>query len=692
MKTSLKVYFVRHGQTDWNVAHRIQGGGAAEVDLNAAGVAQAEAAADGLARAGLSFDRIYASPYRRARHTAEIICARLGGRPVLDDRLREIDFGDYNGATYGAGGYEDENIRAAFENPQNFVPHSGESYPQFLARVGDFIDNELKPLEGVCDKVLVVAHRGVLNAVATILEKRDLSQFWKNDTGNCGMDVAELRGGVFTLVGRGLDLRGARVSGAGVAPAPQPEPLARFGVIADVHIQPSDAHRSDVLRDALRYFDARKTDGVVACGDLTQNGTIEELREFGAIWDSVFPGDRRSDGEHVEKLFVYGDHDTEPSFYPKVLKYRHEHGDRCPDWLEERGDIALNDRAAQWKAAFHEDFAPIMRKRVKGFDFVLAHLVNLDEDGMRYADPLHIPGLEEFFAVNTFDPARPFFYVQHKIPKGTVGGPTQTGQDSGRTSAILSKFPNAISLNGHKHRSATEELSLWQGAFTAIQAPSLFTLLTAAGRENGRCSCDAAEPVPVPQMAQLDTVPDGSHALVLSIWSDRIVVDRVDIIHGGEPVAVPWVIPWPNDGSASFEARGRDVPAPQFSPGAKVSARMIDGGDRAGNAQRQVEVRFPAAQSTATTPRAYDYEVQAVLRKALVTRVVCTKRVYSPKCYWPEKYDRGDVVCLFGRAEIPNNHDSVTFVVRPLNAWGIAGEPIASEPAAYEPSRPLYPY
>ena len=35
------------------------------------------------------------------------------------------------------------------------------------------------------------------------------------------------------------------------------------------------------------------------------------------------------------------------------------------------------------------------------------------------------------------------FYVQHKIPKGTVGGPTQTGQDSGRTSALLAKHPNA---------------------------------------------------------------------------------------------------------------------------------------------------------------------------------------------------------------------------------------------------------
>ena len=200
----MECYFVRHGQTDWNLAHRIQGGGAAEVDLNAAGAAQAAAAAEGFTRAGLSFNRIYTSPYRRARHTAEIICSRVGGTPVLDDRLREIDLGDYNGTSYEEAGYVDDNIRAAFENPPAFVPHGGESYAQFLARVGGFLDNELKPLEGKCGKVLVVTHRGVLNAVATILGNRDLSQFWKNDTANCGMDVAELRGGVFTLVQRGV--------------------------------------------------------------------------------------------------------------------------------------------------------------------------------------------------------------------------------------------------------------------------------------------------------------------------------------------------------------------------------------------------------------------------------------------------------------------------------------------------------
>jgi probable phosphoglycerate mutase len=199
----MRVLFLRHGQTDWNAAHRIQGG-VAEIDLNEAGVIQAENAADGLARAGLSFDRVYSSPFRRAMHTAEIVCSRVGGSPVPDGRIHEIHFGEYEGTPYLEGGYCDENIRAAFENPPAYVPRGGETFGQVLARVRDFLDNELKPLEGVCDNVLVVAHGGVLHAVVTTVLGLDVSRFWEGRQRNCCVHVVDLSDGRFTLVNRGL--------------------------------------------------------------------------------------------------------------------------------------------------------------------------------------------------------------------------------------------------------------------------------------------------------------------------------------------------------------------------------------------------------------------------------------------------------------------------------------------------------
>ena len=475
------------------------------------------------------------------------------------------------------------------------------------------------------------------------------------------------------------------------------QPELRFGVLADIHIDerhfgdPGGGHSVEVFRAALRILGARAVDGVVICGDLAQEGRIAELQRLADVWNEVFRDGKRFDGQPVERLFAFGDHDVERPYW--LLKYR-------PDLLKDpntiadlkANHIAYVDRAKVWKDVFGEDFKPIMRKTVKGYDFVLAHLVNLDEDGMRYSDPLHIPGLEEFFATNSFDRTKPFFYVQHKIPRGTVGGPFQSGQDSGRTSAILGRYPNAVGFNGHKHRTATEELSLWQGAFTQIQAPGLDSLLTAAGRENSKCSCEAPCATPPQQMEPLSTRFEGSHALVVSVYRDRLFIERLDIRHGGEPVAEPWTVKLPNDGSSAYEVRGKTAGVPRFAAGAKVSVAKRRGKDRAGKETDQVVVSFPSAGSTKATPRAYDYEVTAVLSKGVVSRVVSQKRVYSPKCYWPERYDTNDVVCVFGRAEIPDNHESVRFVVRPMNAWGAAGDPIESEPDEYWSKGPLYPF
>lgn len=199
----MKVYFIRHGQTDWNAAHRIQGS-VAEIDLNADGVRQAEVAAEGLAAAGISFDRVYSSPYRRAMHTAEVVCARVGGTPVPDCRIREMDFGEYEGTPYLEGGYCDDNIRAAFENPPAYVPRGGETFEQVFARVCDFLEGELKPLEGKCGNVLVVAHGGVLHAVVTLVLGLDVSRFWEGRQRNCCIHVVDLSGGRFSLTARGL--------------------------------------------------------------------------------------------------------------------------------------------------------------------------------------------------------------------------------------------------------------------------------------------------------------------------------------------------------------------------------------------------------------------------------------------------------------------------------------------------------
>lgn len=199
----MTIAFIRHGQTEWNARHLLQGSNR-DIDLTDKGVGQVQHAAEGLLRAGYAFDRVYVSPYRRARHTADILCSVLGGTPLVDERIREMDFGSYEGTPYLDGGYVDENIRAAFESPCDYVPRGGESYERVLNRIRGFLDHELCPLEGQCDRVLVVAHGGVLHAVVTTVLGLGIDRFWEGRQSNCCVHLVKLDNGRFTLTDRNL--------------------------------------------------------------------------------------------------------------------------------------------------------------------------------------------------------------------------------------------------------------------------------------------------------------------------------------------------------------------------------------------------------------------------------------------------------------------------------------------------------
>ena len=198
----MEVYFLRHGETEWNREKRIQGS-TEWTDLTDEGVRAAEAARDGMMAAGLRFDRLYTSPYRRALHTAQILGAGLGLEPVVDRRLRELSFGRYEGTEYGDGRFADDNIRACFKDPPRYVARDGaESFDDAAARVRDFIDSELAPLEGRCARVLAVAHGGVLRTVLRLADGMPLEDFWKGRQPNCCAHVVELSGGRLSLKAR----------------------------------------------------------------------------------------------------------------------------------------------------------------------------------------------------------------------------------------------------------------------------------------------------------------------------------------------------------------------------------------------------------------------------------------------------------------------------------------------------------
>src|ERR1700739_2368984 len=136
------LYFVRHGETDFNIAHRLQG--RFETSINARGCEQAKHCAgvlsdlfarEGREAAGCAYA---CSPLKRARETMDILRATLGRAAAgyaVDDRLQEISYGQWEGSTLPEISARDPQLLARREQDKwGFRPPGGESYREWGRR------------------------------------------------------------------------------------------------------------------------------------------------------------------------------------------------------------------------------------------------------------------------------------------------------------------------------------------------------------------------------------------------------------------------------------------------------------------------------------------------------------------------------------------------------------------------------
>ena len=156
-------YLVRHGQTDWNRAGKIQG--TTDIPLNETGRQQAEQLATVLKErsgypAETRIDAVYASPLARAFQTAEIL-AKEGKLPLRRlTGLRERDFGCWEGKSWQQveAEYPDE-FHLWREQPMVGIPSGGESRKSCEARSERAIRQILEETAG---DAVIVAHGGIL--------------------------------------------------------------------------------------------------------------------------------------------------------------------------------------------------------------------------------------------------------------------------------------------------------------------------------------------------------------------------------------------------------------------------------------------------------------------------------------------------------------------------------------------------
>ncbi len=195
----MRIYIMRHGETDWNKAFKLQG--QTNTELNENGRHLARLTAEGLK--DTRFDYAFSSPLNRAYETAKIV---LNGSPVeivKDNRLLEVSFGEYEG-TVGYDRAPDSPIKKFFDKPEEYIADKGaESFEELFERAGSFLSEVIFPLakEAPAANVLISGHGALNKALMAKLLSTDLKDFWGGAVQkNCAVSIFEINGSeIFAL-------------------------------------------------------------------------------------------------------------------------------------------------------------------------------------------------------------------------------------------------------------------------------------------------------------------------------------------------------------------------------------------------------------------------------------------------------------------------------------------------------------
>lgn len=163
----MQIYFVRHGQTQYNLEQRFQGG-RVDSPLLTSGIRGAQQA--GAYLADVHFARVYSSPQKRALDTAAYITAANRWHPQikLAPNLREMDFGDWDGQLE-----KDVQPQAQLDivvhHPDQYRPElagGGESYPQFVARITQAVHAAVAEVGVDSTRPLLIVSHGLVTTMS----------------------------------------------------------------------------------------------------------------------------------------------------------------------------------------------------------------------------------------------------------------------------------------------------------------------------------------------------------------------------------------------------------------------------------------------------------------------------------------------------------------------------------------------
>lgn len=191
-----RITAIRHGETAWNVATRIQG--QLDISLNETGFWQAEQA--GKALAGEKIDAIISSDLARAYETALAVAKHHELNVQIDRDLREREFGSFQGKTFAEiEAQMPEEAKLWRQRVPDFSPGGGESLLIFRERVTQCLRRLCA--ENAGKHLVIVSHGGVMDVIYREAMHLDLQAPRSWQLGNASINRVMFNGEHFSLVG-----------------------------------------------------------------------------------------------------------------------------------------------------------------------------------------------------------------------------------------------------------------------------------------------------------------------------------------------------------------------------------------------------------------------------------------------------------------------------------------------------------
>jgi len=170
---STELYLIRHGETELNTTGVYYGW--TDCCMSEKGISQAEDLADILQNIG--FDAVISSSLKRAVATAAIVSGYKPEKIVKDDRLREMNFGDWEGLHRREVAKKNREEWEKWSSDWiNTAPPKGESFFEMYSRVRSCVEDILERYKG--KRVLVVSHQGTMRIIPMVLLGLTSEAYW----------------------------------------------------------------------------------------------------------------------------------------------------------------------------------------------------------------------------------------------------------------------------------------------------------------------------------------------------------------------------------------------------------------------------------------------------------------------------------------------------------------------------------